>query len=180
MSVEIFLQSNLSYSLASERRILTFWKCSKSEFSSRTCSSWQLRNLIKCFSIFLLRVKFSTKWASIGVLNLSTKLTETVRNVKTRWDEHQNVRKTSEPAKHFSENPDHIFEWKCLLNASSNSRQRKNFEASFIAILGPSLNNQIDTKKLIYSITESLEKIDHAFFFKLMYILFFFNIFMTF
>ena len=33
--------------------------------------------------------------------------------------------------------------------ASSNGRQRKNLEASFIAILVPSLNNQIDTKKLI-------------------------------
>ena len=76
-----------------------------------------------------------------------TYIGETVRNVKTRWDEHQDIRKTSEPAKHLSENPDHMFEWKCLLNASSNSRQRKNLEASFIAILGPSLNNQIDTKK---------------------------------
>ena len=60
-----------------------------------------------------------------------------------------NFRKTSEPAKHLCENPDHMFEWKCLLNASFNSRQRKNLEAYFIAILGPSLNNQIDTKKLI-------------------------------
>ena len=65
-----------------------------------------------------------------------------MRNVKTRWDEHQDVRKTSEPA-------DHMFEWKCLLNASFNSQQRKNLEASFNAILGPSLNNQFDTKKLI-------------------------------
>ena len=73
-----------------------------------------------------------------------------MRNVKTRWDEHQDFRKTSEPPKHLSENPDHMFEWKCLLNASFNSRQRKNFEASFIAIMEPSLNNQIDTKKLIF------------------------------
>ena len=71
-------------------------------------------------------------------------------NDKTKWDEHQDVRKTSEPTKHLSENPDHMFEWKCLLNASSNSRQNKNLEASFNAILGPSLNYQIDTKKLIF------------------------------
>lgn len=78
-----------------------------------------------------------------------TYIGETVRNVATRWKEHQDVKKTSEPAKHLSENPDHNFEWKCLLNASTNSRQRKNLEASFIAVLGPSLNNQLETKKLI-------------------------------
>ena len=48
-----------------------------------------------------------------------------MRNVKTRWDGHQGVRKTSEPAKHLSENPDHMFEWKCLLKASFNSRKEK-------------------------------------------------------
>ena len=40
-----------------------------------------------------------------------TYIGKTVRNVKTRWDEHQDVRKTSEPAKHLSENPNHMFEW---------------------------------------------------------------------
>jgi len=82
-----------------------------------------------------------------------TYIGETVRNVETRWKEHQDVKKTSEPAKHLNENPDHLFEWKCLLNASSNSRRRKNPEASFIAVLGPSLNNQLDTKNILILIS---------------------------
>ena len=39
-----------------------------------------------------------------------TYIGETVRNKKIRWDEHQDIRKTSEPTKHLSKNPDHMFE----------------------------------------------------------------------
>ena len=56
--------------------------------------------------------------------------------MKTRWDEHQDTRKTSQPAKHLSENSNHMFiKWKCLLNVSHNSQQRKNLVAFFIAFL---------------------------------------------
>ena len=37
---------------------------------------------------------------------------------------------------------------KTLLQAPKNYRQRKNPEACFIAIMGPKLNNQLDTKKM--------------------------------
>ena len=77
-----------------------------------------------------------------------TYIGETIRNVATRWEEHENVKKDSEPAKHLKNNPNHSFQWNCLLKASTNNRQRKSLEASFIATMGPSLNNQIDTKKL--------------------------------
>ena len=74
---------------------------------------------------------------------------ETIRNVKTRWEEHENIKKDSEPAKHLKTNPRHYFDWKTLLPASKNYRHRKNLEASFIATKRPSLNNQLDTKMLL-------------------------------
>ena len=79
----------------------------------------------------------------------STYVGETVRNVVTRWEEHENTRKDSEPAKHIKNNPGHYFNWKTLMHASTNYRDRKNLEASIIATKGPNLNNQIETKKLL-------------------------------
>ena len=43
----------------------------------------------------------------------------------------------------------HAFTWKVLMTASINDRLRKNLEASFIAVSRPSLNEQIDAKKLL-------------------------------
>ena len=73
---------------------------------------------------------------------------ETIRNVQTRWKEHEDARKDSEPAKHLLEFSDHKFTWKTLLPASKNYRQRRNLEAILIAINGPELNNQLNTQKL--------------------------------
>ena len=46
-------------------------------------------------------------------------------------------------------NKDHKFTWRILYNASSNARTRMNIEAFFIAIMRPSLNEQIDLDALI-------------------------------
>ena len=37
---------------------------------------------------------------------------ETKRNVITRWNEHENPKKDSEPAKHLFQRPDHVFNGK--------------------------------------------------------------------
>ena len=68
---------------------------------------------------------------------------ETKRNVSTRWNEHEHPHGNSEPAKHLSNNPDHQFAWTVLSAAPSDNRTRKNLEASFIAVLKPSLNEQV-------------------------------------
>ena len=73
---------------------------------------------------------------------------ETKRNVEIRWQEHENMNKDSEPAKHLRDFPDHKFEWKVILNAPLNTRLRKNLEASMIALKKPSLNDQLDSNKL--------------------------------
>ena len=74
---------------------------------------------------------------------------ETKRNVETRWNEHENLNKHSEPAKHLREFPDHKFDWKILLTAPTNAKLRKILESSMIALKQPSLNEQLDFDKLI-------------------------------
>ena len=37
---------------------------------------------------------------------------ETGRNVTVRWDEHSDIGKNSEPAKHLNQFPEHRFNWK--------------------------------------------------------------------
>ena len=75
-------------------------------------------------------------------------ISETIRNVDVRWNEHEDIRKESEPAEHLRKNLNHKFKWETLLQAPKNYRQRKNLEVSFIAIMEPTLNNQLHTKKL--------------------------------
>ena len=76
-------------------------------------------------------------------------IAETKQNVEVRWEEHSDMSKISEPSGHLKGNPTHVFTWKVLMTAPINDRARKNFEASFIALSRPSLNEQIDGKKLL-------------------------------
>ena len=74
---------------------------------------------------------------------------KTVRNVEIRWLEHEDTQKDSEPAKHLKNYPTHSFTWKVLLPASSVRRIRQNMEASLIALNGPSLNERVESQKLL-------------------------------
>ena len=78
-----------------------------------------------------------------------TYIGETKRNVETRWNEHNNPNKNSEPAKHIRHNPDHHFTWKVILNAPLNKQLRKYLEASVIARKRPEINDQIESYKLV-------------------------------
>ena len=77
-----------------------------------------------------------------------TYIGETVRNVETRWSEHNKLTGNSEPSKHLQANPNHKFTWEVLMNAPLNNKKRKNLEASQIALKQPSLNNKLETKLL--------------------------------
>ena len=74
---------------------------------------------------------------------------ETKRNVEIRWEEHSDIKTISEPSRHLKSNPTHAFTWKALITAPINDRVKRNLEASFIALSRPSLNEQIDSKKLL-------------------------------
>ena len=68
---------------------------------------------------------------------------ETKRNVEIRWEEHEDPKWKSEPASHLQKNPSHSFSWTVMMNASLNTRLRKNLEASIVAFMKPKLNNSI-------------------------------------
>ena len=74
---------------------------------------------------------------------------ETKRKVSVRYDEHNKPSKKLKPAAHLEQHSDHYFTWRILCNVPSNARTRKNIEAFFIAIMRPSLNQQIDCDALI-------------------------------
>ena len=74
---------------------------------------------------------------------------ETVRNVEIRWQEHDDTQKDSELAKHLKNDPTHSFTWKVLLPAPSVRHIRQNMEASMISLKRPSLNEGVESKKLL-------------------------------
>ena len=69
---------------------------------------------------------------------------EIIRNFKIRQDEHNDVNKTSEPAKHLARKSEHEFSWYILAGAPVNTLKRKILEACFIKLIVPSLNGQLD------------------------------------
>ena len=74
---------------------------------------------------------------------------ETKRNVKTRWNEHENPNKDSEPAERHRKFPDHKFDFEILLTAPTNAKLREILESSMIALKQPSINEQLDFDQLI-------------------------------
>ena len=78
----------------------------------------------------------------------STYVGETVRNVEERWNEHNNTKMKSEPAKHLSMNRGHNFDWSNLVSAPTDSRTRKNLEVFYIAKMKPDLNEQVQSNIL--------------------------------
>ena len=74
---------------------------------------------------------------------LANYIRETKRNVETRWNEHENSNKDSEPAKHLRDYPDYKFDWKILLTAPANLKLRKILESSVIALMGFNINKKL-------------------------------------
>ena len=68
---------------------------------------------------------------------------EIIRNFKIRWDEHNDVNKTSKPAKHFARKIEQEFSWYVLAGAPVNTLKRKILEACLIKLIVPSLNGQL-------------------------------------
>ena len=69
-------------------------------------------------------------------------------NVITRWNEHKNPIRDSEPAKNLFQHPDHVLQWEVLMSAPKNIQKRKNLETLFIGVKHSICNEQKDAKKL--------------------------------
>ena len=54
------------------------------------------------------------------------------RNVTIRWDEHSDISKNSELAKHLNQFPEHRFNWKIPKRVPHIGRQRKIDEAYYV------------------------------------------------
>ena len=79
----------------------------------------------------------------------STYIGESIRNADTRWSEHAVSSNESEPSKHLLTNPTHSFTWTVLSMAARNILKRKILEAYFIIKFKPSLNEQLDQRRLV-------------------------------
>ena len=109
---------------------------------------WSIK---KIRSLFRLRVKNPHPACKIyeGICSCSANyIGETKRNVETRWNEHENPNKDSEPAKHLRKFP--------ILNSIGKyfsrhlqTKLRKILKSSMIALKQPSLNEQLDFDQLI-------------------------------
>ncbi|KAL9964566.1 hypothetical protein ACROYT_G028222 [Oculina patagonica] len=76
-----------------------------------------------------------------------TYIGETARNLEVRANEHLDVNKQSEPAKHIRKHPNHKFTWNVLTTAHSWLKRRIK-EAFYIARYHPELNKQVQSLDL--------------------------------
>ena len=73
-----------------------------------------------------------------------TYIGETIHNASIRWEKHNDPTKKSEPARHLKINFDHVFNWVILCKTPQNYKVRCNLEASYIALLKPTINEEKD------------------------------------
>ena len=74
----------------------------------------------------------------------------TIGKVELRMQEHEDTQKDSKSAKHLKNNPTHSFTWKFLPPASSDRRIRQNMKESIIALKRQSLNERVESNKLLF------------------------------
>ena len=73
---------------------------------------------------------------------------ETKQIAEQRWKEHENPTHDSAMARYLSDHTDEAFKWEVLSTSSTNWLRRKIHEALFICKLKPTLNRQVEHKKL--------------------------------
>ena len=76
-----------------------------------------------------------------------TYIGETARNLEVRVNEHSDVDKHSEPAKHIRKHPNHKLTWEVLTTAQSRLKRRIK-EAFYISRFRPELNKQVQSLDL--------------------------------
>ena len=139
-----FCESNEKLSKLFLQRLNTFTK-DKFKF----LIVWETR---KIRSLFPLKDKVKHRSCVIyeGICSCGDKyIGETVRIAETRFHEHNNPEKNSEPSKHLRENPTHSFQWSIITSAPCVPRKRKFLEAFYYAKYKPVINDQLMSRKLL-------------------------------
>ena len=77
-----------------------------------------------------------------------TYIGENIRNVETRWNEHNISSEKPNPSNHLNSNITNHFSWSVICNAPVKKMTRKILEACFIALFNPTLNDQIESDLL--------------------------------
>ena len=72
-----------------------------------------------------------------------------VKQLLIRCDEHNDINKNSEPAKHLARNIEYKFSWFILARAPVITLKRRILEAYFINLIAPSLNEKLDNDVLM-------------------------------
>ena len=84
-----------------------------------------------------------------GTCNCGTKyIGETDKCYHLRTNEHEDIKKGSEPSKHLEDNPDHSFVWKVIARAPRDNTKRKILETLCISKFKPGLNEQVNSRRL--------------------------------
>ena len=124
-----------------------FYKFTNNNF--RIVLTWKTWNIR---SLFPLKDKSDYKSCVIykeGFSCDSRYISDTKSNAEVRWNEHNNLTKSSEPSKHLRSNINHCFTWAVISNASKNAKARKNLEASYTALWKADLNEKKDFERLV-------------------------------
>ena len=79
-----------------------------------------------------------------------TYIGEAIRNASIRWEEQNDPTNKSEPPKCLKNNFHHVFNWLTLCKSPQNYKFRRNLEASYIASLKVTLNEQKDFEILTF------------------------------
>ena len=132
--------------IASKQFIKKFNKFTNDKHDIRI--KWLTRKMKTLFKLKDLCIHSACRIYKVLCTCGETYIGETIHNVETRWKEHDIPSDKSNPSKHINSHIDHIFTWSIISNTSSSKFKRKIKEAYFIAIMKPTVNDQLDSDLL--------------------------------
>ena len=112
---------------------------------------WQMKKIKTLFKLKdEVKHKANVVYKGTSVNNPEeTYIGETAQLSTERWNQHENPSHVSAPSKFLQENENDRFNWEILTSTSSNWLKRKIHEALFICKYKPTLNKQVDHKRLL-------------------------------
>ena len=147
----LFLPISLPYSPENEAFSKRFMEKLNyhTNFAYKFVIIWQTRNIKSLFGLKD-KVEHVSNIIYQGICTCKEDyIGESDRNAQIRWNEHNKPTHNSLPAKHLKDNPDHKFEWKVMRLAPKRKSKRKILESFYISKFKPTINNQLDVRKLL-------------------------------